>query len=131
MATDQNFELQTNMPIPQARARRRSEFTNVDHPLRGVDLEAAVERFVSITKLTDLKDLILRGAYIAEDPDNFSNVEGLTESDREALKRESEEIGPFKMLARVPKQLRTIIITCSVAAITQFVQPIEHCIMAY
>jgi hypothetical protein len=112
MATDQNFELQTNMPIPQARARRRSDF-------------------VSITKLTDLKDLILRGAYIAEDPDNFSNVEGLTESDREALKRESEEIGPFKMLARVPKQLRTIIITCSVAAITQFVQPIEHCIMAY
>jgi hypothetical protein len=126
MATDQNFELQTNMPTPQARARRRSEFTNVDNPLRGVDLEAAVERFISITKLTDLKELILRGAYIAEDPDNFSNVEGLTESDREALKRESEEIGPFKMLARVPKQLRTIIITCSVAAITQFVQSLGN-----
>jgi hypothetical protein len=131
MAKYQDFELQTNMPTPQARERRRSEFINVDNPLRGVDLEAAVERFVSITKLTDLKDLILRGAYIAEDPDNFSNVEGLTESDREALTRESEEIGPFKRLARVPKQLRTIIITCSVAAITQFVQALEEKIMVY
>jgi hypothetical protein len=131
MATDQNFELQTNMPTSQARERRQSEFINVDNPLRRIDLEAAVERFVSITKLTDLKDLILRGAYLAEDPDNFSNVEGLTESDREALKRESEEIGPFKMIARVPKQLRTIIITCSVAAITQLVKPLKYQVMVY
>jgi hypothetical protein len=78
-----------------------------------------------------LKDLILRGAYIAEDPDNFSNVEGLTVSDREALTRESQETGPFKTLARVPKQLRTIIITCSVAAITQFVQALEDVSMVY
>jgi hypothetical protein len=104
MAKYQDFELQTNMPTPQARERRRSEFINVDNPLR---------------------------AYIAEDPDNFSNVGGLTESDREALTRESEEIGPFKRLARVPKQLRTIIITCSVAAITQFVQALEEKIMVY
>jgi hypothetical protein len=124
MATDQNLELQASISTQQAR-RRRSDFIDLDNPLRGVDLETAVERFIFLTKLTDLKDTILRGAYLAEDPDNFPNVDGITATDKEALKRESEETGPFKILARVPKQLRTIIITCSVAAITQFVQALN------
>jgi hypothetical protein len=129
MATDQNLEpkdgFQASTPIPTTRGRRRSDFIDVDNPLRGVDLEAAVERFVSVSELIDLKDVILRGAYLAEDPDNYSNVEGITATDHEALTRESEESGPFRMIARVPKQLRTIIITCSVAAITQCVQPLD------
>jgi hypothetical protein len=124
MATDQNLELHAGISTQQAR-RRLSDFIDLDNPLRGVDLETAVERFVSLTKLTDLKDTILRGAYLADDPDNFPNVEGITATDKAALKRESEETGPFKILARVPKQLRTIIITCSVAAITQFVQALD------
>jgi hypothetical protein len=115
MATDQNLEpkdgFQASTPIPTTRGRRRSDFIDVDNPLRGVDLEAAVERFVSVSELIDLKDVILRGAYLAEDPDNYSNVEGITATDHEALTRESEESGPFRMIARVPKQLRTIIIT--------------------
>jgi hypothetical protein len=130
MATDQNLELQASIPTQQTQQtqrarRRRSDFIDVDNPLRGVDLETAVERFVYKTQLTDLKDIILRGAYLAEDPDNFPNVVGNTPRDHEALKRESEETGPFKILSGVPKQLRTIIITCSVAAITQFVQALD------
>jgi hypothetical protein len=89
--------------------------------LRGVDLDAAVKRFASNTDLNDLTQVLLRGAYLAEDPDNYPNVEGLTATDRAALKREDEETKSFRILARVPKQLRTIIIMCSVAAVAQCV----------
>ncbi|KAH8726634.1 general substrate transporter, partial [Phaeosphaeriaceae sp. PMI808] len=78
-----------------------------------------VKRFVSQTDLSDLTQTIFRGAYLAEDPDNYPNVEGLTSTEIAALKREDEERRSLKILAKVPKQLRTIIITCSVAAIAQ------------
>lgn len=77
----------TQMPTQRRTGRRRSEYIFVDNPLRGVDLDAAVQRFVVATDLTDLTQIILRGAQLAEDPDNYSNVEGLTETDLKALKR--------------------------------------------
>jgi hypothetical protein len=108
-------------PISPNLSRRRSTFIDIDNPLRGVDLDAAVKRFASITDLEDLTPILLRGAYLAEDPDSYSTVPGLTATDLAALKREDEETRSFKILARVPKQLRTIIVTCSVAAIAQCV----------
>ncbi|KAF1849543.1 uncharacterized protein K460DRAFT_394346 [Cucurbitaria berberidis CBS 394.84] len=106
--------------IPQhASGRRRSSFIDVDNPLRGVELEVAVQRFAIETGLSSLYPVLLRGAYLAEDPDNYHNIEGLSETDVNALKCEDEETKPLKILAKVSKQLRTIIITCSVAAITQ------------
>lgn len=103
------------------RGRQRSSFIDVDNPLRGVELEAAVRRFASETGLSSLFRILLRGAYLAEDPDNYLNIDGLSEADLEALRREYEEVKPLRILAKIPKQLRTIIITCSVAAITQYV----------
>jgi hypothetical protein len=108
-------------PTPSRMGRRRSEFIDIDNPLRGVDLDAAVKRFASNTGLEDLTQVLLRGAYLAEDSDNYPNVEGLTATDRAALKREDEETRSFRILARVPKQLRTIIIMCCVAAVAQYV----------
>jgi hypothetical protein len=128
MATQQNHATKisteasnVHSPIPGDLSRRRSNFIDVDNPLRGIDLDAAVKRFASITDLEDLTPILLRGAYLAEDPDSYSTVEGLTASDLAALKREYEETRSFRILARVPKQLRTIIVTCSVAAIAQCV----------
>jgi hypothetical protein len=114
----------THTPIPECVSRHRSDFVDIDNPLRGVDLDAAVKRFASITELDDLTPVLLRGAYLAEDPDNYLNVEGLTATDRAALKWEDEETRSLKTLVRVPKQLRTIIVTCSVAAIAQCVEPL-------
>jgi NADH dehydrogenase/NADH:ubiquinone oxidoreductase subunit G len=94
---------------------------DIDNPLRNVEIAPAVKRFVAMTSLNDVADLILRGAYLAEDPDDYVNVEGLSETDRAALEWEYEEKRPWKVLARVPNALRTIIITCSLAAATQFV----------
>lgn len=141
MATVQDQEVKDNVeasdsqvPTQRSMGRRRSDYIDVDNPLRGVDLDAAVKRFVAATKLTDLTEIILRGAYLAEDPDNYPNVEGLTASDLNALKREYEETRPLRILVRVPKQLRTIIITCSVAAITQFVYTFHfalRCLSSY
>jgi NADH dehydrogenase/NADH:ubiquinone oxidoreductase subunit G len=101
--------------------RRRSTYLDIDNPLRNVEIAPAVKRFVALTSLDDVADLILRGAFLAEDPDDYVNVEGLSGTDRAALKWEYEEKRPWKVLARVPNALRTIIITCSLAAMTQFV----------
>ncbi|KAF1916315.1 galactose-proton symport, partial [Ampelomyces quisqualis] len=97
----------------------RFDDINIDNPLRGIDLKPAVEHFAKTNNLEDLTDVLLRGAYVAEDPDNYTKVEGLTPKDLAALKREYEEKNPFRILAKLPKQLRTIIITCSMAAMTQ------------
>lgn len=94
---------------------------DIDNPLRGIDLKNSVRHFAKENDLEDLTDILLRGAQVAEDPDNYSKVEGLTPKEKEALKREYEEKNPFRILGKLPKQLRTIIITCSMAAMTQFV----------
>jgi hypothetical protein len=96
---------------------------DLDNPLRGIDLEPAVTQFARANGLEDLADILIRGAQIAEDPDNFGKVKGLTGRERSALQNEYGETNPFQILVNLPKQLRTIMLTCSLAAMTQFVHP--------
>jgi hypothetical protein len=93
---------------------------DIDHPLESIELDSAVRHFAKTNKLED--DILLRGAHIAKDPKAYGGASAhVSEQEKEALKRELEERNPFRILAKLPKQLRTIIITCSMAAMTQFV----------
>ena len=84
--------------------------------LSPTELERDVRSFAEANRLTGIVDLLLRGARVARDPEVFKTVPGLKEEEIEALEME-RKIGFW----RQPKQLKVVILTCSIAAILQCV----------
>ena len=74
---------------------------------------ADVEAFAKEKGMTDIIDLLKRGALVAQDPSTFETVEGLTPDERTAL----EEEVTHKW--RHPLALYVTIITCSIGAAVQ------------
>lgn len=75
-----------------------------------------MKTFVEDNGLQHISDLLLRGARVARDPDLFRLVEGLTDEEREALEKE-----PKSSFWQQTKALKLIILTCSIAAVLQYV----------
>ena len=88
----------------------------IKNPLLGIprpQLMADVEAFAEEKGMTDIIDLLKRGALVAQDPSTFETVEGLTPDERTAL----EEEVTHKW--RHPLALYVTIITCSIGAAVQ------------
>lgn len=64
------------------------------------------------------KDLFIRAALVAKDPDAYEDIEGLTAIERAALAREQSATfwQQFKLLT---KENRIILVTCCIAAVAQ------------
>ncbi|KAI9760165.1 MAG: hypothetical protein M1840_002716 [Geoglossum simile] len=90
------------------------EINNPLLSLSPAELERDVRSFAEANKLTGIGDLLLRGARVARDPDVFRTVPGLTEEEGDALERE-RKLGFWQQ----PKQLKVVILMCSIAAILQ------------
>ncbi|KAJ9665056.1 hypothetical protein H2201_004922 [Coniosporium apollinis] len=90
---------------------------DIDNPLvrlSPAELVADVESFATVNNLTNILDLLIRGAKVARDPEAYESVLGLTAEEKAALKRE-KQLGFW----RQTKELRTTILTCAIAAILQ------------
>jgi hypothetical protein len=51
-------------------------------------LLAQVDEFARERDLTDITDLLKKGALVAQDPSKFEDVEGITEEESDALRNE-------------------------------------------
>ncbi|KAF2723919.1 putative galactose-proton symport [Polychaeton citri CBS 116435] len=88
----------------------------IKNPLAGIShdvLMRDVEEFAADNDLTHISPLLKRGALVAQDPATFEQVEGLEESEKEALRNE------VLHKWRQPKALYMTVILCSVGAAVQ------------
>ncbi|KAK6339168.1 hypothetical protein TWF718_008591 [Orbilia javanica] len=88
----------------------------IKNPLAGLSREALfadVDRFARENDLQDIRDDLRKGALVAQDPGNCEQVVELDDSERQALKDESEHI--YKQ----PMSLYISIIVCSIGAAVQ------------
>ena len=94
----------------------RNEYAKITNPLEGVPkakLLADAAKFANAHGLQHLTAEIQKGALVAQDPENFENIEELTEEDRVALRREKTHRWDQ------PWQLYYLVILCSLAAAVQ------------
>ncbi|KAH6667895.1 hypothetical protein B0J14DRAFT_619902 [Halenospora varia] len=92
---------------------------DVGNPLIGeapARVEAAVRTFAEENGLLDILPLLLAGATISMNPEEFRDVLGITDQQRAALEREDN-----MTFWEQTKELRTTIFTCAIAAIVQYV----------
>ncbi|KZF19963.1 hypothetical protein L228DRAFT_214301 [Xylona heveae TC161] len=88
----------------------------IENPLTGLSREtllAQVDEFAEKENLTDIKDLLRRGALVAQHPAGFESVEELEEEEREALRNE------VLHRWRQPWSLYFTVILCSIGAAVQ------------
>jgi hypothetical protein len=88
----------------------------IKNPLVGIPKEkliADVGMFAIEYKLTDIYQLLLKGALVAQSPHNFENIEELDEEERQALREEVTHRWNH------PKSLYYTIILNSIAAAIQ------------
>ena len=78
-----------------------------------------VEEFAQEKGLTEIVDVLKKGALVAQDPGNFESIDELDESERTALRN---EIGHRW---KHPPLLYTTIIICSIGACVQFVSTLS------
>ena len=90
----------------------------IQNPLAGIprhQLLRNVESFAKDNDMTHILPLLQKGALVAQEPENFENVEGLDEAERIALREEKTHKW------RQPWALYMTIITCSIGAAVQYV----------
>ena len=88
----------------------------IKNPLAGISrslLRSQVTDFARHNDLTDIEDLLQKGALVAQNPADFDTVEGLTDFEREALK--DEVVHKW----RQPRAMYFTVILCSIAAAVQ------------
>lgn len=88
----------------------------IRNPLAGIPrhtLLSNVDRFAQEHELTDISDLLKKGALVAQDPANFESVEGLEDYERDALR--DEVVHKW----RQPRAMYLTVILCSVGAAVQ------------
>ncbi|AEO60112.1 hypothetical protein MYCTH_2308979 [Thermothelomyces thermophilus ATCC 42464] len=91
----------------------------IKNPLEGIprdELMSRVHIFAEEKGLTEHIELLRKGALVAQDPENFENIDGdeaLTEEEKSALRKEVEHKW------RLPARLFLTIITCSIGAAVQ------------
>ncbi|KAL2166969.1 hypothetical protein VTG60DRAFT_1927 [Thermothelomyces hinnuleus] len=91
----------------------------IKNPLEGIprdELMSRVHIFAEEKGLTEHIELLRKGALVAQDPENFENIDGdeaLTEEEKMALRKEVEHKW------RLPARLFLTIITCSIGAAVQ------------
>lgn len=92
--------------------------SRVSNPLADVPLDVLmqdVEDFAREKELTDVTDLLKKGARIAQDPTNYEQIETLDQTERDALRFEVEHKW------RHPFKLYFTIVVCSIGAAVQYV----------
>lgn len=90
--------------------------TRISNPLADIPYDTLmrdVEQFAQEKELTDMVDLLKKGALVAQDPTRFEQIETLTDVEREELRLEHEHKW------RHPLALYVTIIICSVGAAVQ------------
>ncbi|KAF2083724.1 galactose-proton symport [Saccharata proteae CBS 121410] len=88
----------------------------IKNPLAGIPkdvLLGQVSDFARDRNMTDIEDLLKRGAQVAQNPSEFETIEGLTESEGEALRNE------VLHKWRQPRSLYFTVILCSIGAAVQ------------
>ncbi|OCL08590.1 hypothetical protein AOQ84DRAFT_221733 [Glonium stellatum] len=88
----------------------------IKNPLAGIPrnvLLRQVDDFAREQDLTDITDLLKKGALVAQDPSKFEDVEGITEEELDALR--NEVIHKW----RQPKAMYFTVILCSIGAAVQ------------
>lgn len=92
--------------------------SRIKNPLAGVpkaQLLSDVEQFATEKDLTDISDLLKKGALVAQDPSSFETIPELDEADRIPLRRE------ITHKWSQPRVLYYTVILCSVGAAVQYV----------
>lgn len=92
--------------------------SRIKNPLAGVpkaQLLSDVEQFATEKDLTDISDLLKKGALVAQDPSSFETIAELDEADRIPLRRE------ITHKWSQPRVLYYTVILCSVGAAVQYV----------
>jgi hypothetical protein len=88
----------------------------IKNPLAGVPRETLlrdVDKFAHENELSDIVDVLRRGALVAQDPPNFESVEGITEEEKDAIRNE------VLHKWRQPRALYFTVILCSIGAAVQ------------
>ncbi|KAF8528490.1 hypothetical protein BU17DRAFT_73513 [Hysterangium stoloniferum] len=88
----------------------------IRNPLAGIPYDVLVDNvanFAKDTNLTDISLLLRKGALVAQNPAEFESVEGLDETEREALRNE------VLHKWRQPRALYLTVILCSIGAAVQ------------
>ena len=93
-------------------------FSRIKNPLAGIpkaQLLSDVEQFAKEREMTDISDLLKRGALVAQDPASFETIEELSEDEKIALRRETTHKWSQ------PRTLYFTVILCSIGAAVQYV----------
>ena len=93
-----------------------SAYARITNPLEGVPKQQLLKdaaTFASTYGLEHLTAEFQKGALVAQDPENFENLEELTEEDKAILRREKTHRWDQ------PWQLYYLVILCSLAAAVQ------------
>ncbi|KAF7186188.1 Polyol transporter 5 [Pseudocercospora fuligena] len=88
----------------------------IKNPLAGISYDTLmrdVEDFANQHQLHDIEPLLKKGALVAQNPAEFESVQGLDDSEREALR--NEVVHKW----RQPKSLYLTVILCSIGAAVQ------------
>ena len=92
--------------------------SRIKNPLTGIpkaQLLADVEQFANERDMTDISDLLKKGALVAQDPPAFESITELDEDDKIALRRE------ITHKWSQPRLLYITVILCSIGAAVQYV----------
>ena len=95
-----------------------SFFCRIKNPLAGIpkaQLLSDVEQFAKEKDMTDISDLLKKGALVAQDPPSFETIKELDEDEKIALRRE------ITHKWSQPRVLYLTIILCSIGAAVQCV----------
>ncbi|KAI9771208.1 MAG: hypothetical protein M1839_002867 [Geoglossum umbratile] len=125
----------TPVVLPKKRKRTKSKKarTSINNPLAGrppARLKDDVHRFAEKYELQNISDLLYRGARVAQDPGEFesddppaseSEEPPVSESALELSKEEREALRVERKSTfwQQTKELKVIVVTCSIAAILQ------------
>ena len=88
----------------------------IKNPLAGIPqhiLMQQVEEFARDRDMTDMTDLLKRGALVAQNPSEFESIPGITEEEKEALTNEVTHKW------RQPRSMYFTVILCSIGAAVQ------------
>jgi len=88
----------------------------IKNPLTGIPQHTLLQNVADFAQehgLSDITDVLQRGALVAQNPAEFENVEGLREEEREALRNE------VLHKWRQPRAMYFTVVLCSVGAAVQ------------
>lgn len=94
-------------------------FYRIKNPLAGIpkaQLLSNVEQFAKERGMSDISDLLKKGALVAQDPASFEKITELDEDEKTALRREVTHKWSQ------PRMLYLTIILCSIGAAVQYVR---------